>query len=494
MKNKQYLAYLVILAMVVLLIACDGSFLVNQNQDETALPSPSVIIASDDLEEGEEISTQSISTSTATNEPVVPEETDVSIVSSTPTPTPITNTPFALPSPTSSPQSKVTPDTQVTKISDASQQSSTPSPSEKELQQPKIIKPTGGVLKLDLELSDDVLSLASTISKVIYTSSEPPAWSSSSIWIADAQDVTQKTELITFSEQEGFPYNAIVSPSGNWVAYALYRDRPGFEGVLQVLNIKTKEQILLDSNVFVRLHGGKTIVWSSDSSTLAYITVLGEIYLVQVDNYQSQKQLLVRLDDRPFLESNKDYVLVGWSLKNQLFYAIKENGAQWYLKMVNLETGHTEEVGAFDKWDLTDASLSPDGDKVLLSLNSCYLINLNSAMQKKGDILAADFSCGLYPVWWPDSQGVLASYRDSNIFAVNLSLEDDSPANQSTRHKIEVPIPSSGLILAWSPDGRYLVYEDNSDTEKWLEWLVDVGSGQKQLIPDNVLEIAGWIR
>jgi Tol biopolymer transport system component len=88
--------------------------------------------------------------------------------------------------------------------------------------------------------------------------------------------------------------------------------------------------------------------------------------------------------------------------------------------------------------------------------------------------------CSFSPAWSPDGQ-YLAYHRDcDNNASLNISHIDGSQEQELATelvHRVSEKNVVQYIRISWSPDGRYITYDDTDSSGIWYIWVVDTNGG-----------------
>lgn len=222
---------------------------------------------------------------------------------------------------------------------------------------------------------------------------------------------------------------------------------------------------------------------------MVYISPFTELYLYEFET--KQQHLLTQMSSLtdPLPSSKYEMILIGWLTDDILLYATRNGENKWWVNSIEISSRHITPLISFDTRDLTDATFSPNGRNVMLTLDiGCPLLAIDPQTQVT-TLLAIKFGCGFHPVWHPDNQVSLGASFD-DIFAIDLSAVIPSPSEKLTPTTVEIRSPALSAPLSWSDNGRYLIYKDLTTREGIV---VDVQTGQTQIIGDPFFEFVGWL-
>ena len=296
------------------------------------------------------------------------------------------------------------------------------------------------------------------------------------LWRADVQGVALtklgSDDFLSWGEAEGFGIASLrLSPDGRWLANPVHQDNK-----LHILDLGTGQERVLPVS-------STELAWSPDSRTLAYAPVRNFptspspnctlcLYDLASDTYTS----LIPNSD-PSLESIHHLI---WSADGlQLAYACcfvprepYEGISDGRIETIHLGTGEHSEAGPLT---------SSVGGGVA---RFCW---------RDGQIVTTDFvdgdRCAASPGDWlnPISQdNLLAAWEavpdSSNWTTTRLSVTNRATGELVWERMLETTSP---IRLGWSPDGRYLFFNDGSTAPIWR--LTADNSELRQIAPADLL-------
>lgn len=325
------------------------------------------------------------------------------------------------------------------------------------------------------------------------------------LWLAEAQDLTKRKAIATVQHAEGFGIRARLSPDGQWLAYTALPPTggvPSADASLWVMKTDGSGQRLLLDKVDLR----GTPLWSPDGGKIVAKRASGpggiggtEVLMVELASGK-KGSLLTDV-------ASAGLSLIGWGQDGvTLFYArYRPEGVD--VMAVNVATGAERPLARPAEGPARDFQLSPDGAWILHTTirkeaGQTHYQLLSLGIDGSGPEVLAQGTVAYYgAVWRPDSRGityssgptVLSDRKDADnrgIMTRNLGLNDAA---------LVVPPPEKGfdVPLAWSPDGRYLAvrfFDGSSDHLVERLALVSPADGDRRVLETKgFVEFIGWL-
>ena len=308
--------------------------------------------------------------------------------------------------------------------------------------------------------------------------SDPMIWfvQDGKLWRADLQGIEREQlgsdDFLSWGDAEGFGIASLrLSPDGRWLANPVHQDNK-----LHILDLGTGQERVLPVS-------STALAWSPDSLTLAYApartfpaSVKPDCALCLYDLATDAHTSLIPNSD-PSLESIGNLI---WSADGlQLAYGCcfvprepYEGVSDGRIETIHISTGEHSEAGPLT---------SSVGGGVA---RFCW---------RDGKIVTTDFvdgdRCAATPGDWlnPISQdNLLAAWEavpdSSNWMTTRLFVTNQATGELIWERMLETTSP---LRLGWSPDGRYLFFNDGSTAPIWR--LTADNSELHQIAPDGLL-------
>lgn len=411
---------------------------------------------------------------TPTSTPISTTETSPSLTPTTPPPT--TTSPSPLPPATFTP----------TPSNPTSTPTLTPTPV---VTGPRLIEPEDGWLNFTVHLPAEPDPNAKPVSHLLYTTADIPRAYTTTLWLAEVKDITQRQVITTFHNFFGYPATYfILSPDEAWLLY-VEGGEDAFEAQFNLMDLNTLKSERLDFIAYTRPRGGKTILWRLNSEALVYITPWTEVYLYEFETKQSYLLTQITTLTDPLPDVNYDVILIGWLTDDILLYTTTSDQVNWEVNSIEISSRHITSLANLEMRDVHNVVLSPHRRNIMFSsVSGCPLLSIDPQTQVT-DVLATKFGCGFRPVWHPDNQVSLGARMDGMI-ATDLRAMIPLSSKQVTPTIVKIPSPDLVAPLSWSDQGRYLMYKDRTIREGIL---VDVQTGDTQIIGDPFFEFVGWL-
>ena len=139
---------------------------------------------------------------------------------------------------------------------------------------------------------------------------------------------------------------------------------------------------------------------------------------------------------------------------SKILYSATQEGKRWKMFLISSHGGNPEELLPQSDYSQVDATWSPDGSRIAFGqLNAAGPVLLLELQTRKVSAISAPENI-FSPRWSPDGQHIAALSADSK----KLMLFDLKTQQWSDWIK---EMGSIGF-LTWSPDGRYLYYDETS--------------------------------
>lgn len=297
----------------------------------------------------------------------------------------------------------------------------------------------------------------------------------STFWRTDPEDISKATQIITISHQrEYFPDGVVLSPDGKFLVYGQEYNKRTRTMQVWLLDIDQKSSQAIDQDAAPQANT-QPFIWSSDSTSIVYTKVFNSRLSTELHRYSLNSEQVQLL-----LKANGFINLVGWNNSLIYYLPLTFSDSQYVVNSYDFDTGQVENVLSFSGENSTDyIQISPNGE---LALFNYIVVDL----QAKTQIAELSFGGSL---WSPDSRGLLETTSKATASSLKLS-----PFNQQIAEKliIEINQPSTKIkLIAWSPDGQYLIYRD---LQTDLYYLLNLISGHIQRFEQtSMLTVGGWV-
>ena len=255
---------------------------------------------------------------------------------------------------------------------------------------------------------------------MVYGETDGPS-GTTTIWLASIANLERRQAVATLVHKAGYGVEGAVSPDGRRIAYLIIPPRTSEKaarttgGELWVMNTEGTGPQLVANQV------GYLAMWAPDGHALVFGRMVAlenpkdpqvpfrtELYMVMADGSDSK---LLLAD-----ESAYGIQPIGWSKNGQIFYYAKITlQGQWELWGADIYAGSTQfRTSLPSKYLIQSASLSPDGNNVLLTVlekQEYALITFRVDGREQRTILKG--ARGEQPInryaaiWSPDSQELL---------------------------------------------------------------------------------------
>jgi Tol biopolymer transport system component len=308
------------------------------------------------------------------------------------------------------------------------------------------------------------------------------------IWAADPDDPTKRTQLAQVPHALGFGIFPSLSPDGTRLAYTVAATRD-FRADLWVLELGSGEASVLASGVDLNA----TPIWAPDSASAVVRRsggAEGEI--------ASGELLRVDLAGGVTTLAAQDAALYGVDFApDGTFYFASLTPGGSDLMRVPAAGGQAEAVTHLSDGFTRDWNLSPDGGQIayLEQVDIPYrarVLNIHDATVEQ--VLSGSASVQFSPVWQPTgllTVGLLDGLSEGNGVAVTLDANGQQHTLHARGRGFDIP-------LDWSPDAEHLAlrgFDDIPGSDTGPSWVYVLGSdGVRHRLSDRSdVVIAGWL-
>jgi Tol biopolymer transport system component len=135
-----------------------------------------------------------------------------------------------------------------------------------------------------------------------------------------------------------------------------------------------------------------------------------------------------------------------------------------------------QSIGAPDNADSTGVSLSPDGRRVALSREVSGNIDIWFLETARGVLsrFTSDASRQRWPQWSPDGRRIVFASNPKGTYDLYQKSADSDENDQ-----LLLQTPNSKEALAWSADGRFILYETQLPTTGSDLWALDLNESRQ---------------
>lgn len=282
--------------------------------------------------------------------------------------------------------------------------------------------------------------------------------SDGNIWLTD-ETGSNHLQLTT----EGHNSQPIISPDGNFVAYlSISPDNLGIVPSPQsvcIANLETQNINCSISHLAVR----SSLVWSSDSSQLAYV----EDGRLMITDKQMIKQLMV-VDN--VAADGYSYTLPAWSPDGEKIACILDENSDIGLWIIDLKTGRKERLMDFDYATNLPIHFSPDGQFVTIIQVTDELSLWKTATDgSRSSRLHNDIHNVHSFDWHPSGKSIFFSKNDGSIWKAEFPTQEiDLILDRSSigQAKIEQVANETILLSTPIPGGNIISLVTLADKEE----------------------------
>jgi Tol biopolymer transport system component len=319
--------------------------------------------------------------------------------------------------------------------------------------------------------------------------------SADTLWAADSNDPSQRTQLGSVAHAPGFGIFPSVSPDGQRVAYTVATSDLSAE--LWVLDIDTRDSRRLAEGVDLRA----TPVWSPDGGGVVAARssgtegTPGHTELLLVDLSGNSKTLAA-------VDGGGAYAIEFSPDGAWLYYAsITATGTD--LHRAASSGGASEPVAHLSDGFARDFDLSPDGARLAYLAESpdtsapfvTQVLDIASGAVERPRVAAA--GAQFRPLWSSDGSLTVGTLEDGASAGGTRRVAVGGAAG-ATDEPIDAPARGFDVPLAWSPDDTRLAvraFSEPSLSDPGTSTVVIVGTdgGRRQLSDLSDVAVAGWI-
>lgn len=295
----------------------------------------------------------------------------------------------------------------------------------------------------------------------------------STIWRTDLENITQPQIVITFTHQQyNFLQDLTLSPDSEYLVFGDPYDQIEMSALL--LNIDQGDLQIVDYGASFQ-NNTNSFFWSADSKSFVYTKILDGWFSTALYQYSLDTQIT------EYFKADGYINLIGRQ-DSLIYYGLHVRGGKPYtVSSLDIETMQTQSIYSLTTLqEVSYVTMSPNGK---LTLFTNQVVDLTTKRQ----IATLPFN---HPLWIPDSQGLIATDPYAKDTAIKLKSLSEAYVEPLTL-KFDLPVPPNEL-LAWSPDGHYLIYHPPQTTAYYL---VNTISGRVQEFePTILLTVGGWLR
>lgn len=334
--------------------------------------------------------------------------------------------------------------------------------------------------QLTLSIVLDKTKLLPPVREIIYKTTELTDYArrelTTQFWRTNVSSVNQATPIFTLTHHTRETLSDIIlSPNGKFIVFGQFYSKNPALMQAWLFNIDSASVTAIDKKVIPYINR-YSFIWSNDSQSLIYTKMLNDTSTSSLNQYQLTKKQTTLL-----FETDKTLNLVTW--QHPLIYYIPTNYQNDLhidtLQTYNLETKQFKNVTSIQtEWGVTSIKQSPNKKLALLDGT---IIDLEA----KIPIATLPFNTVL---WFPDSQGLLSLYSKPTDILKSASFGNQPTQPLTTT--INLPVHDLRL-MAWSPDGEYLIYYDKEDE---LCYMLNTITNQLQTFnASSMINIIGWV-
>jgi len=278
------------------------------------------------------------------------------------------------------------------------------------------------------------------------------------LWRSDLQGIEREQlgsdDFLSWGDAEGFGIASLrLSPDGRWLANPVHQDNK-----LHILDLGTGQERVLPVS-------STALAWSPDSRTLAYAPVQNfptspspDCALCLYDLATDAHTSLIPNSD-PSLESIHNLI---WSADGlQLAYGCcfvprepYEGVSDGRIETIHISTGEHSEAGPLTS--------SVGGGVARFCWRDGHIVTTDFVEEDRCAATSGDW---LNPI---SQDNLLATWEavpdSSNWMTTRLSVTNQATGELVWERMLETTSP---LRLGWSPDGRYLFFNDGSTSPIW---------------------------